>query len=362
MTGIAHCKKSAKQEAAKNVLQFLIVSNILPLEAYKKLENVKKIFQNNSQDITIGISSIKISEPVLPAEVSKITELSSDTLTNYIEPISNNIAMQNITVENGTTAYNDNNNTIKNTHINIYQRKSTETVYDCTQILENNPKKLSTEKPTVESTLVTSSENVQSSHIESNSDNTKEQNLVIKNDHTNILSLTLFNNDKRQRTIEDDLRKFNVEIIDNEENKKSTLPLTEISRKALSAYVTSGVLDDTGRRKSINMDSLTNSHNLFKHIYSNKIPNDLRERMHIVCQMDNYKSNIVETIYQDIQKALGVKLKQINCNNYRTGVTIICVRMLSTPIIAQFGIGATEKDAKAQAMFAIINTILEYLK
>lgn len=343
MTGVAYCKKAAKQEAAKNILHHLVVSNILPEDTYKKIELYKRKINNDTQNITIEKCNVKITKPVLPIEKPEIVEISEKVLSTY-ELISNN----------------NNNNTIKNTQISIYQPKSIKTVNDCNQTLESNCKKLDMSKSIIESAFTKSSENAQSNYIEFNSDDKKEQ--LTRNDYAN-LSLSLVGKDEEQkRTIEDDLREFNIEILDSVESNK-TLGLADLSRKALSTYITSEVLENSRKYKPANT-CLTDSHNLFKKLYSDKISDDLRKKM---CIISKYKSSAIrdligiEETYQEVQRALGVMLKQVNCSN-KTGVIIICLRMLSTPIITQFGIGTTENNAKAEAIIAIINTILDYIK
>ncbi|XP_032690394.1 uncharacterized protein LOC116853423 [Odontomachus brunneus] len=349
MTGIAFCKKAAKQEAAKNILHHLVVSNILPEDTYKKIELYKrKVNINDTKDIKLNVKNTK---PVLPIEKPEIEEISEKALPTY-ELISNNIAMQNS--DNGSAVFNNNNNTIKNTQISIYQPKSIKTVNDSKQTLESNFKKLDISKSIVESAITKSSENAQSNNIESNSDD--KQYFVTKNDNTN-LSLVTYKDEEHKRTIEDDLREFNIEISDFVESNK-TMALTDVSKKALS------LLENSKKYKSSNV-CLTDSHNLFKKLYSDKIPDDLKKRM---CIVSKYKLSAIEDLiaieetYQEVQKTLGVTLNQVNYSNKTADVTIICLRMLSTPVITQIGIGTTENNAKAEAMFAIINTILEYIK
>lgn len=342
-TGVAHCKKSAKQEAAKNMLQLLIASNILPIETYRKIENLFC----KLQDITIDKSAIKITKPVLHVEVSEVAEASAGkALMPYIKP---NIAMQNIAVDNDSAMFHNNNNTIKYPDTSMYQRKSIEKVIKYGQTLEDG-----------ESTITKSLESAQSSHVKSNFNSTKEQNRVIANDHANQPSVLNINNKGNQRTIEDELRDFNIEIHDHVESDKSTLTLTELSKKAISAYIASGEMRDTEQFTPTN-ECITDSHNFFKKLYFDKISDDLRKKMDVVSKLENYKTWIVQETFQEIQKELGVKLKHFNCSNSSSD-KIICLSMLSTPSITQIGIGATEYDAKAQAMLEIIKTVMEYLK
>lgn len=368
-TGLAFCKKTAKQEAAKNLLHFLICSNILPKDACEKIENYKKKVYNNSQDITIGKSDIEITKSVLPIEIEKVLEaVISETakvaeiekdLSTYAEPISNNIAVQNI-IDNDSTIFNNNNNnnTIKNTCIS--HSKSIEMINDSKQMLENNYKKLDVSK-SVESVFTKSLEKAPTNYIESNSDGIKEQNLVTRNSHAN-LSSTLTSKDKgHKRTIEDDLRDFDIEISDSIETNETTLPLTELSRKALSAYIASEISDDSLRDKSKNAH-LTDLHNLFKNLHSGKISDDLKRKMYFVSKLSKNELSGIQETYEDVQRALKVKSEKVKYKKPERDVTVMCLRLLTTPTIAQFGKGATENDAKAEAMLKIINTILDYIK
>ncbi|XP_014467461.1 PREDICTED: uncharacterized protein LOC106740693 [Dinoponera quadriceps] len=362
-TGIAHCKRSAKQEAAKNALQYLIALNKLPEEACKKVENYRKIFQDNSQDITTGISNIKITGPVSSVVVPEIAVVSDKRLASCIEPIFNNIAKQNVITVDSSAGFNNNNNsTVKTAHINSYKAKS-DAISGCKNTSENNLKTFAMEKLIVEPTFTKQSGSAQSSHVESNG--IKEQNLVVKNDRADLLSSVLINNDKGcRRTTEDDLRDiFDIEILDHIENKKSVPPLTELSKNALTTY--SSLSGDAGRHNPANTYShghLTDCHILFKKNYSSKISDDLKIKMRSVTRLSNLKSPVVQETCQDVKKALGVKLKEFNLStNCKTDIAIV-LRMESTPVIAQFGTGSTESEARARAMLALINTILDYLK
>lgn len=270
-TGTAHCKKTAKQEAAKKLLTRLRDLNILPAESIKKSNHSRQIFDINLQTFDLEISTARINETELP--VAKVSEKA--------QPIS----------------------------------------------VEHIPNSM--------------------------------PNLAIEKDNTNPLSIVpITKNQTNRQMLEDDLRKLDIKISDFKISEP-TIPIAQLSEKAQSIYIAStSDYHNTETRDLV----LKDHHCLFKRRYSDKISDSLKTKMQMICESNICNSHLIHEVKRDIQKALGVELKLIEQYSNEIGIIIICLRLLSTPIITQCGIGKTVYDAENRAICEISNTILNFLK
>lgn len=280
-TGIAHCKKNAKQEAAKNLLARMRDLKIFEAESIQKHNHSREILGTNNilQQSNEQLSEIRISETELP-----IIELSEKSQSNHqVEDISNNMDKQKLGVED--------------------------------------------------------------------------------NDSKNLLQLESFAKDvpnkitkTKQQALEDDLRKMNVNIQDLKISNP-TLPVAELSEKAKLLYVQS-----TSDRKGINSPTVKDGHHLFKSLYSNRMSDNLKKKIKTACELNDSKSYLIRELMHEIQNEFGVKMEQSEQYTEQSGVVIASLRLMSTPIIAQYGIGKNVYDAENMALLQVVKTIQNFLK
>lgn len=177
------------------------------------------------------------------------------------------------------------------------------------------------------------------------------QNAVNSNEANTNIPLDLKRLDKE--TLENRIQKFGIKILDCVTNKDA---IAEISEKAKSLY-----LECTDRKhKAINQkfSTVKDFHTLFEKNYSSKIQDSMRQKMRIIRENYSDRRDLVQMI-QDIESSLDVKIQQITVRSREDH--IICLRLLSTPCITQFGMGKTKLIAESRAMFNLIKAILMFL-
>lgn len=131
------------------------------------------------------------------------------------------------------------------------------------------------------------------------------------------------------------------------------LPIAEQSKKAQAIYIQS-------KYKLTKVDhnvTIKDTHCLFKQIYCNKISDVLRKQMQDTYNKKDHQQFSIRQIEQDIQTELDIKLEKIDLISSTTK-HMICLRLLSIPVITQFGIGNTKDEAELRAAYNIIGAIL----
>lgn len=176
------------------------------------------------------------------------------------------------------------------------------------------------------------------------------QNTVNSNDINIPLNLETLG----KEMLESSIQKLGIKISNSATDKETE----ELSEKAKLLY-----LERTNKTyQKINQKSfgITELHNLFEKNYSNKIQNSMREKMRIILREKYFdRADLMQTI-RDIESSLKVKTQQTTVRNKEQN-HIICLRLLSTPCITQFGMGETKFIAESRAMFNLIKAILIFL-
>lgn len=152
------------------------------------------------------------------------------------------------------------------------------------------------------------------------------------------------------KALEDTIRKLGIGISECV-SSKPTLPIANLSKTAQTLYMKCTDKELKVTRQDV---LLTDLHNLFEKTYSSKISYNMRKKMQTVQDIDH--ADIIENIIQDIVKTLEITMEKTilpkSTKNY-----IISLRLLSRPIIIQFGMGETKDKAKIQAMYNMIVAI-----
>ncbi|XP_011633125.1 interferon-inducible double-stranded RNA-dependent protein kinase activator A-like [Pogonomyrmex barbatus] len=174
----------------------------------------------------------------------------------------------------------------------------------------------------------------------------------VTNSNITINKITEFN----MKSLENAIRELGTGILESVSNQ-STLAVAKLSEKAKSFY-----LEYTNQEYKMDRQDpyvINNFHTLFEKNYSSKISYRMREKMQSIIDKYNDQMDLIREIRQDLEKALQVKIEEVNVKTVdSTKCHIICLRLLSSPRITQFGMGETKLKAESRAMYNLMMSIL----
>ncbi|XP_011693844.1 PREDICTED: uncharacterized protein LOC105453502 isoform X2 [Wasmannia auropunctata] len=163
-----------------------------------------------------------------------------------------------------------------------------------------------------------------------------------------------------KETLENDIRELGIGILEYDINKE-TLPVAELSEKAMSCFLESFSQRYNTDKRDINPSSIKDFHILFERNYSNNITYYVKQKMlRIIRDKCINDMDLMYEIRRDIESMLKVKIQQITVNSAPTSY-MVCLRLLSVPRVTQFGTADTKIVAEYRATYNLVMAISVFL-